>query len=595
MPSVIQLLPDVVANQIAAGEVIQRPASVVKELLENAIDATASKIQLIVKDSGKTLIQVIDNGTGMDEIDARMCFERHATSKVKTADDLFKINTLGFRGEALASIASVARIEIQTRKAEEETGTKIVLHGLDVKSQEVVATPTGTNIAVKTLFYNIPARRKFLKSDAVEFKHILEEFQRIAIPYHDISFSLTHNEKEMFRLSSGSLLQRVHQVLGRNFKEKLVSLNEETDVVKIEGYIGKPEFARKTRGDQFLFINKRFFRSGYLHHAIMGAYENLIGQGLLPSYVIFLEIEPSRIDVNVHPTKQEIKFENERLIYNYLKAAIRHALGRSGVIPSLDFEQDPAIVELIRPKRHESVKDSLSWSGKKEDFRNWEQMYEGIEAGTSAPPSTEIQTIIPNWDDTRQDDKLGSESRSYIQVGQRYILFNKGSGYVLVDQKRAHIRYLYEYFLGMGNNSPATQKLLFPETFHLGHRESATLAEILDELAKIGFDIEAFGSDTFILHGIPEVMDQTSRAIDLIIKLTENFHESHMTDDKLNQVIAANLATEASYHMDRSLKQEEMKQLVDKLFACEEPFRTPSGKACFLEYSFEHLDKMFNT
>ena len=342
MADVIQLLPDSIANQIAAGEVIQRPASVVKELMENAIDAGSTSVKLVVKDAGKTLIQVIDNGSGMSETDARMCFERHATSKIRKANDLFSLVTKGFRGEAMASIAAIAQVEMRTRLEGQDLGTKIIIEGSEVKKQEACQSPQGSTISVKNLFYNVPARRKFLKSNPVEMRYIMDEFQRLAIAHSDIFFSLHHNNVELFHLPPGSLRQRVVGVLGTNTNKKLVPLKEDTEILNLSGFVGKPEFAKKTRGEQLFFVNNRFIKSSYLNHAVMTAYEELLPKDTFPLYVIFIEIDPTRIDINVHPTKQEIKFDDERLVYNYLKVAVRHSLGQYSIMPTLDFEQLPA-------------------------------------------------------------------------------------------------------------------------------------------------------------------------------------------------------------------------------------------------------------
>ena len=397
MADIIQLLPDSIANQIAAGEVVQRPASVVKELLENAIDAGSTNIKLIIKDAGKSLIQVIDDGCGMSETDARMSFSRHATSKIRKAEDLFAIRTMGFRGEALASIAAIAQVELRSRRQADELGTRIVVEGSEVKAQEACQCAAGTSFSVKNLFYNVPARRNFLKSNTVEMRHILDEFQRVAIANPDIFFSLHHNNSELFHLSPGNLRQRIVAVFGNSWNKKLVPVNEETDIIKIQGYVGKPEFAKKTRGEQLFFVNQRFIKSGYLNHAIMGAYEDLLAKDTYPLYVIFLEIDPARIDINVHPTKQEIKFEDERLVYNYLKVAIRHALGQYSITPTLDFDQEinfsnytpkqapkPTVETSSREESRPStpsgpVSKTDRFSNGSNNLQNWEKLYEGLE------------------------------------------------------------------------------------------------------------------------------------------------------------------------------------------------------------------------
>ncbi len=490
MPDIIQLLPDSIANQIAAGEVIQRPASVVKELMENAIDAGSTSIKLVVKDAGKTLIQVIDDGSGMSETDARMCFERHATSKIKVATDLFAIHTKGFRGEAMASIAAIAQVEMRTKTEKQDLGTRIQIEGSTVKKQEVCQITTGTTISVRNLFYNVPARRKFLKSNPVEMRYIMDEFQRLAIAHSDIFFSLYHNNIELFHLPPGTLRQRIVGVLGANTNKKLVPISEDTDVVKLNGYIGKPEFSKKTRGEQWFFVNNRFIKSSYLNHAVMAAYEELLPNNTYPLYVIFIEIDPTRIDINVHPTKQEIKFDDERLIYNYLKVAVRHSLGQYNIIPTLDFDQIPAITNPnfnrsekafqtaneLRTK-HKSSSNNFPLF-KKEDQReksnlaNWQKLYEGLNEFDENQNEENPQsvTIKSKWDEEeampmeKEDASFGIAKKPY-QIHSTYIVSHIKSGYLLIDQQTAHERVLYERFLEkIQTQEIATQKLLFPKT-----------------------------------------------------------------------------------------------------------------------------------
>jgi DNA mismatch repair protein MutL len=589
MSDIIKLLPDVIANQIAAGEVIQRPASVVKELLENSIDAGANEIKLIIQDSGKTLIQVVDDGRGMSETDARMSLERHATSKIRSSNDLFNIKTLGFRGEALASIAAVSRMEIITKEEDRELATRIKVEGSQIKAQEYCAAPTGTNIAVRHLFYNIPARRKFLKSDTVELKHILDEFQRTAIPYPEIQFRMIHNEKEVYHLPKGNLRQRIISTLGKNYNERLVPLDEKTDVVKFAGFIGKPEFSRKTRGDQFFFINGRFFRSGYLHHAVMGAYENLIAPGQYPSYVIFLEMDPDRIDVNVHPTKQEIKFENERVIYNYLKVTIRHALGRFGVIPSLDFEQDPGIAELARPGKRQTP----DLSPFRKSPGDWEKLFEGVDQINPIDEKKETLTIEASWD--RQDELVETlqEARPF-QIKHKYILSPIKTGFVIIDQTAARSRIFYEQFYKHTKIRAGSQQLLFPETIHLEYGQAVLLGQLLPEIQSMGFSLEPFGSDSFIMHAIPDTLADMESTTGLIQDTLERFSTNKGEDTEPLALVARSLAEEAATRKPKQLTVAEMNRLIDELFACEQPFRTPGGKLCFIQYNFDQIEKLFN-
>ncbi|MEL6924279.1 MAG: DNA mismatch repair endonuclease MutL, partial [Bacteroidota bacterium] len=479
MADVIQLLPDAIANQIAAGEVIQRPASVVKELLENSVDAGATNIKLIVKDAGKGLIQIIDNGCGMSDTDARMCFERHATSKIKRAKDLFEIRTMGFRGEAMASIAAVAQVEMRTRRHNDDLGTRLVMEASEIKKQEPCQCSAGTSISVKNLFFNVPARRNFLKSNTVEMRHILDEFQRIAIAHPDLFFSLHHNNTEVFHLPKGNLRQRIVGVLGSKYNKKLVPVAEETDALKLSGFIGKPEFAKKTRGDQFFYVNDRFIKSGYLNHAVVSAFEDLLPKETYPLYVIFIEIDPARVDINVHPTKQEIKFDDERLVYNYLKVAVRHALGQYSITPTLDFEQEvslnpylaPSRQNITPPERREPREDTPQTITRSSDFSkvsnpsqrernnldNWQKIYEGLdELGLSAndtpgetPDVEGPVTIESQWDSpgSELDDSSKSfskQSKEPYQIHASYIVSQIKSGFLLIDQQAAHERILYE-------------------------------------------------------------------------------------------------------------------------------------------------------
>ncbi|MFT5168930.1 MAG: DNA mismatch repair protein MutL, partial [Saprospiraceae bacterium] len=515
MADIIQLLPDAIANQIAAGEVIQRPASVVKELLENSIDAGGANIKLIIKDAGKSLIQIIDDGCGMSETDARMCFERHATSKIRQAKDLFAIRTMGFRGEAMASIAAIAHVELKTRRQSDELGVRIIVEGSEVKTQEACQCAAGTSISVKNLFYNVPARRNFLKSTSVEMRHILDEFQRVAIAHPDIFFSLHHNTIEIFHLHAGNLRQRIVGIFGSTWNKKLVPINEETDVLKITGFVGKPEFAKKTRGEQLFYVNQRFIKSGYLNHAIMGAYEDILAKDTFPLYVVFLDIDPARIDINVHPTKQEIKFDDERLVYNYLKVAIRHALGQYSITPTLDFDQEINFSTYIPRPTDSTVEQNYTKASSKANdpdnfkkpltplentnLKNWDKLYEGLdEFDQNENTDSEPLTIGSQWSESQDQDNRSDfvkKQKEPYQVHGTYIVNQIKSGFILVDQQAAHERILYErYFKALEQQESFTQKELFPKTITVSTGDAEVLKSIGEQINALGFDLQEFGN-----------------------------------------------------------------------------------------------------
>jgi len=615
MADVIQLLPDAIANQIAAGEVIQRPASLVKELMENAIDAGSTQIKLIIKDAGKALVKVIDNGCGMSETDARMSFERHATSKIKKTADLFAIHTMGFRGEALASIAAVAHVELKTRQQKEELGTRIVMEGSAVKTQEPCQCTAGTSIAIKNLFYNVPARRKFLKSNTVEMRHIIEEFQRIAIAYPDIFFSLHHNNAEIFHLPNGNLRQRLVSVWGSTTNKKLVPVSEDTDILKLYGFIGKPEYAKKSRGEQLFFVNQRFIKSGYLNHAIVSAYEDLLPKDSYPHYAIFLEMDTSKIDINVHPTKQEIKFDDERLVYNYLKVAIRHALGRHSIIPTLDFEQETGFVhspnqnnnwqEGARRAAASNARTTTSFNEKdrleSSNLKNWRKLYEGEELydedAPNMPPKGSI-TIESNWSEAPElDDDQKSFSKNQTkpyQIHSKYIISPIKSGFLLIDQQSAHERILYEDYLALLKNSQTTtQKQLFPKNIVLPPADSPLFKEILPSINQLGFDIQEFGQDTFVVHGIPADWQGIKDEQAMVEKLIFQYKANLDLDLGIHENIAQSMARQAAIKKGQLLTETEMRQLIDQLFACQTPFKSPTGRNCFITYEMDELEKKF--
>lgn len=621
MADIIQLLPDAIANQIAAGEVIQRPASVVKELLENSIDAGSTSIKLILKDSGRTLIQVIDNGCGMSETDARMCFERHATSKIRKAEDLFYIRTMGFRGEAMASIAAIAHVEMRTRRHADELGTRIVVEGSEVKIQEACQCSAGTSISVKNLFYNVPARRTFLKSHTVEMRHILDEFQHVAIANPDVFFSLHHNNTEVFHLPEGNLRQRVVGVFGSSWNKKLVPVDEATDILKIRGFVGKPEFAKKTRGEQLLFVNNRFIKSPYLSHAILNAYEEILSKDSFPIYTIFIDIEPSSIDINVHPTKQEIKFDDERLVYNYLKVAIRHALGQYNITPTLDFDQDPNFSKYIpikksvnqeqtvKPGNGNTLHSYRDFSNPKSpsqlessNLKNWENLYEGLkdfdrpqEEGTDS-----AVTIGSEWSATPSSEEVSSgfanEQKRPYQIHCTYIVSQLKSGFLLIDQQYAHERILYERYLSLlEDQQQLTQKELFPKTITVSQIDAQVLIKIIPQINLLGFDIQEFGNDTFVIHGIPADLPSGQNEQQIIESLLEQYKNNMELKLDSRENIARSMARSASIKRGQTLTQREMQELIDQLFACTIPFKSPGGHNCFITFDLEDLEKKFSS
>ena len=546
MSDIIQLLPDAVANQIAAGEVVQRPASAVKELLENAIDAGADKIQLIIKDAGKALIQVIDNGCGMSFTDARMCFERHATSKIRKADDLFAIRTMGFRGEAMASIAAIAQVELKTRRTEDELGTEICVEGSAVTSQEHCAAPAGTSICIKNLFYNTPGRRNFLKGNSIETRHIIDEFQRIALANPQLAFTLHHDGQEVFRLPAAPLKQRIVHVFGNNYNQKLVPVQEDTSIIQLEGFIGKPEFARKTRGEQFFFVNSRFIRDNYLNHAVTSAYEEMLPQDSFAFYVLNIQIDPSKIDINVHPTKTEIKYQDEKAIYAIIRSAVKRSLGRYNITPSLDFDQETGFDQMISAKPlDEIVPPSISFNPnfnpfstdvktasdtsvlrqtaerRRPDFvQNWDTLY-----AITQNKIAEQQEIDMQQREIAVDNKQvrkGSE-RQLFQIHNRFILSQIKSGFMLIDQQLAHERILYERFLQqLENHSGVSQQTLFPQSVSLNAADFELLKGLFADVRALGFDIREFGKNTVIVEGVPAELS-TNGENGMLEKLLEGY------------------------------------------------------------------------
>ena len=593
MTDIIQLLPDHVANQIAAGEVIQRPASAVKELLENSIDAQATDIKVIIKDAGKTLIQIIDNGVGMSETDARMCFERHATSKIKSADDLFNLTSMGFRGEAMASIAAIAHVELKSRNNNFELGTQINIEGSKVLKQEDCALNKGTSICIKNLFFNVPARRNFLKSDNVEFKHILEEFNRVALANPNCSMSLFHNNNEIHHLPPTGLRQRITNLLGKNINEKLVPIKESTSLVNVNGFVGKPEFAKKTRGEQYFFVNNRFIKSGYLHHAILSAYTDLIPSNYIPSYFIFFEIDPKLIDINIHPTKTEIKFDDEKSIYAILRSSVKHGLGLNNITPTLDFNKDPAF-DTIAPKGVEFKAPKINidtsynpFENKEKSNRevsnnnNWEQLFENNQLTTSEDKV--VQSTL--------DKEQGFEQKLLFQVHNKYILSPIKSGLMIVHQHRAHQRVLYEQFVKHPEKEHESQQLLFPQTIELNTQDLTLVKENSNELMDLGFRFDYLNKNSIVILGIPSMLTQDNLE-SVFEEILEDYKNSLSTSSNKNNMAKA-LATSLSISSGRLLSQMEMSNLIDQLFELELPQKGINNKKTFITISSDEIDNKF--
>ncbi len=617
MSDIIQLLPDAVANQIAAGEVVQRPASAVKELVENAIDAGADKIQLILKDAGKALIQVIDNGCGMSLTDARMSFERHATSKIKKAEDLFAIRTMGFRGEAMASIAAIAQVELKTRRHEDELGTCILIEGSEVISQEACSANTGTSISVKNLFYNTPARRNFLKSNPVEMRHIIDEFQRVSLANPQIFFSLHHDGQEVYHLPASLLKQRIVHLFGNNYNQRLVPVEEDTSIIKLHGFVGKPEFARKTRGEQFFFVNNRFIKDAYLNHAVFTAYQELLPDECYPMYVLFIEIDPSKIDINVHPTKTEIKYQDEKSIYAIIRSAVKRSLGRYNITPSLDFDQENSIEHLITPKPFEEIvaptiafnPDFNPFAAEKKvnrelppafrssgEYRsspipqNWDTLYE-----ISKRESPVQQTLHdePNIEVDEQEITKSSE-RQLFQIHNRFILSQIKSGFMLISQQAAHERVLYERFLQqLQSHSGVSQQSLFPQSVTLNSSDFELLKELLPDVRALGFDIREFGKNTVVVEGIPADLNNVGEE-QLLEQLLEGF-KNNLAILKLDKRdnLARSLARNAAIKSGTKMSLEEMNLLIDQLFACQMPNLALNGKPVISTFTLAELIERF--
>lgn len=604
MTDIIQLLPDSVANQIAAGEVIQRPASVAKELLENALDAGATEITLIIKEAGKTLVQVVDNGKGMSETDARLCFEKHATSKIKSADDLFSLNTMGFRGEALASVAAIAHVELKTKQIENELGTCILIEGSGVISQNSCQHQNGTSISVKNLFYNVPARRNFLKSHTAELRHIIDEFQRVALTSPDVAYTFYNNGQILFQLKASNLKQRIIGILGPNYNERLVPLAQESTHVNIQGFIGKPEFAKKTRGEQFFFANNRFIKHPYFHHAVANTFQELIPENAVPSYFIFIDVDPKSIDVNIHPTKVEVNFLDKQLIYSILGSSIKKALAENNLTPVLDFETEPSLnfdFPADRPVRPPQIKidpdynpfENSASSGssfqkeKDPNLQNWEKIY------ASSIENTE-EKEFPKSFETDSQSEVEDLNQPVVQSGMKYIITSIKSGLMVINQQLAHERILFERYLErfQKGKSPS-QQLLFPIQLHFSVADSEIIKELLPDLKKIGFDLEQFSQQNYVANGVPLEV-QESQIQTLLEQIIENHKMQKDFDQDRNISFAKSLARQLAIKTGTRLKTEEMTRLINELFACQIPDKSPGGQTIIKIIGTEELDEKFH-
>jgi len=589
MSDTIHVLSDAVANQIAAGEVIQRPASVVKELMENAVDAGASKISVIIKDAGKTLIQVVDDGCGMSDKDARICFERHATSKITSADDLFAIQTRGFRGEALASMAAVSEILLKTRRQADELGTQIRMAGSKMESSEAVQAPKGSNFRVKNLFFNIPARRKFLKSDQTELRHIINEFNHVALTHPEIEFSLLHNESEIFLLPPANLRKRISGIFGKSINSHVIPLESQTSLIKIKGFIGKPEHARRTYGEQFFFVNKRYIKHPYFHKALMNAYEHILAADHYPSYFIYFETDPSRIDVNIHPSKTEVKFEDERSIWQILLASVKEAIGKNNLSPSLDFDKEGVIDIPVLSRNVEIKQPDIDTNPAYNPF-DGENTYE-----RDKRPKPYMDDRFNGWEQLFEPAKGKAESQANImQVKNKYILSPVKSGLMLVDQRRAHERILYERMLSaIENQQPLAQQSLFPETITLNTSDYQVFLEMSGDLEKMGFDIRDFGNNSMVVHGFPADMIPAEARDTLELMIEQYKTLKGIPEDANAERISRSAARVSAINYGKSLTGMEMQEIIDQLFACTNPNYTPSGKLIVKIIELEELDSHF--
>lgn len=606
---VINLLPDHTANQIAAGEVVQRPASVVKELLENSVDAKATKITLHIKEGGKALIQITDNGSGMSDVDARLCWERHATSKLNTIEDLFALQTFGFRGEALASLAAVAQVEMKTKRAQDEVGTHIVIEGSQVKMQEVVATSVGTSIIVKNLFFNVPARRTFLKSDSVESNHIIEEFLRVALANPQIGFSMTNNDSEVFHVLPGTLKQRIIGLFGDKYNEQILTVNESTQIANIYGFVGKPDFAKRTRGEQFFFVNQRFIKNAYLNHAVVGAYQDLLPTDNFPFYVLFLDLDPSTIDINVHPTKTEIKFRDEKNLYAILKAVVKRTLGQHTITPQFDFETPAAIQNFdpnffnkdfmppppqIRVDQNYNPFNTERQGSHEANFReqsnqkNWQELYTSSQEHHSPTESPNTQASLGQ--SMQQEEEDGQ--KQFMQIHKRYIVTSIKSGIMLIDQQAAHERILYERYLEeMEKNSGVSQQVLFPVVLQFSASDLVLFQELRNEFKALGFILDDFGNNQIVINGLPAEVNESPQ---LLLESMLEQYKTYKTDVKITsrESVARSLSKRLSIPHGKTLDPKEMRNMIDELFACTMPYHTADGKVIVRTISMDELERI---
>lgn len=616
MSDIIQLLPESIANQIAAGEVVQRPASIVKELMENSIDAGATEITLIVKDAGKSLVQVVDNGRGMSETDARMSFERHATSKIRSSEDLFKIKTMGFRGEALASIAAVAQVELKTKTEDEELGTSIVIEGSTLKNQSNTSCKQGTTMLVKNLFFNVPARRNFLKGNPVEMRHIMDEFQRLALAHPDLAFNLYQNDLEVFNLKPGKLSQRIVGLFGKNYREQLVPCNEELEEITLKGYIGKAQFVKKSRGEQYFFVNDRYIKSNYLNHAVVSAYENLIPEGTFPFFVLFIDIDPKHIDVNVHPTKTEIKFDDERHLYSLIKTSVRRALGSFNITPSLDFDFDTNF--RLHSAQAPSASSGLSTEERNysqfkntdrelANLKNWEQLYAGalsdetLEAEARREAAAKGEPLSITFESAlnkREDVPLevaNEEKDKFFQIDFSFIVTPVKSGIMIIDQQSAHERIFYEQYLAMlKKNSGSSQQLLFPETLQLNPSDFSLVTELENEIRAVGYAFEYFGNNSIVINGVPSLM-QTDSGKEVFKGVLEAYKKNFLEyKDGNMENLARSMAMNSGIKRGKKLSTQEMKNLIDRLFGCSNPNYAPNGQLIYYILDNNRIQETFN-
>lgn len=614
MNDIIKVLPDAIVNKIAAGEVVQRPSSVVKELLENAIDAGAKNITLIVKDAGKTLIQVVDDGSGMSETDARLCFERHATSKIESAEDIFKIRTMGFRGEAIASIASVSQTELKTRRENDELGTLIRNEGGEVKKQEPIAMNPGTSVLVKNLFYNIPARRNFLKSNPVEMKHILEEFQRIALANTEVAFNFFQNDLEVFNLKPSKLGIRISQIFGKAYKSQILPCEERTDLLEIKGYLGTPESSKKTRGEQYFFINKRYIKSNYLQHAVKMAYQDLIGDDSFPFHVLFIDIDPSHIDVNVHPTKTEIKFDDERTVYGIIQAAAKKSLGSHSMSPSLDFGRKVSfddVTDETRDFKFAFQKGEMSQGYRSEtshrnlsanrNIENWEKLYTDFGNGgrENEDGSITIESSLNRETDNIESNTVDEgveQENAVFQIHNKFIITQIKSGFIIIHQSNAHERILYEKYLGqLEKQQGSSQQFIFSKTLNLSNSDFQLISDMESEIKALGFDFQMMGNTSIVINGLPADL-QSYDEKELFEGLIEQFkNNSKNLNINRKENLARSLARRSAIHSGKKLLDTEMRNIIDQLFACSVPNYTPDGKPTIMKMDLNEFNSYFQT